>query len=339
MYKISVLVPCCNVEAYVRVCLESIRRQTYRNLEVLCVDDGSTDGTGAIIDEYAEKDSRFIAIHKPNSGYGDSMNLALNRSTGEYIGIVESDDWIESDMFKTLLTAAVSNNLDHVRCLWYEGPTATERVRRWRDVPKNRVFCPLQQLEIFLIQPAIWSALYRRDLLDAPQGKVRFLPTPGASYQDASFAFKTYAGSQRMMMIDRPLYHYRINPGSSVSSPGKVLCLLDEWKEEERWLMAHLTEREILIRHQTFARVVYGGFRWNYNRISLEQKHDFIEACSPLFRRFVEEELFDASWLKGSRWGDRLLLTIHQPEIFYQYFVQRERRRAFWHRVLSWFGI
>lgn len=336
---ISVLVPCCNVEAYVRACLESIRRQTYRHIEVLCIDDGSTDGTGAIIDEYAEKDSRFIAIHKPNSGYGDSMNMALDRCTGDYIGIVESDDWIEPDMFEVLLNAALIHDLDNVRCLWYEGPTATERVRKWRDVPKNRVFCPLQQQDIFMLQPAIWSALYRRDLLDAPHDKIRFLPTPGASYQDASFAFKTYARSQRMMMIDRPLHHYRINPSSSVSSPGKVLCLLDEWEEEARWLMVHSVEREALTRHQMFARVVYGGFRWNYNRISLEQKHDFIEACSPLFRRFAAEGLFDAVRLRGSRWGDRLLLTMHNPDAFYQYFVRRERRRALWHRVLSWFGL
>lgn len=330
--KVSVLVPCCNVEKYVRQCLESIQRQTYTNLEVICIDDGSIDSTGIIIDDFVATDNRFKVIHKSNTGYGDSMNQGLEMCTGDYIGIVESDDWIEPMMYEVLLDAALANNLDSVKCLWYEGPTATERVRKWKNVKKNHVFCPLKNQDVFLLQPSIWSALYRRDLLEEGR-KIRFLPTPGASYQDASFAFKAYTKSNRFMMLDKPYHHYRIHPGSSVSSPNKVLCLLDEWNEERAWLQGNPQQKQALIKEQLFARIVYGGFRWNYNRINLEQKRVFIERCSVLFRGFVDDGLFDMDRLKGSRWGERLLLTIHNQEAFYQYFVRREKRRDFWIQI------
>ena len=333
MNKISILVPCYNVEKYVRQCLESIQNQTYTNLEVICVDDGSTDSTGSIIEEFASVDQRFVVVHKPNSGYGDSMNYGLDICTGEYIGIVEPDDWIEPNMYETLLEAALANELDLVRCLWYEGLNAKERIKKCKHVRKNRVLFPLEYEEIFLLQPAIWSALYRRDLLEEGQ-KIRFLPTPGASYQDASFAFKTYTKCKRFMMLDKPCHHYRINSGSSVSSDGKVLCLLDEWNEERCWLKNNPRQKEALLRGQTFAKVVYGGFRWNYQRISLEQNKEFIENCSSLFRDFVDEGFFDMDKLKGTRWGNRLLLTIRKPEEFYQYLVRREKRRTMFNKFI-----
>lgn len=332
MNKISILVPCYNVEKYVCQCLDSIQRQTYTNLEVICIDDGSEDRTGAIIEEFVAADNRFRVIHKPNTGYGDSMNMGIERCTGEYIGIVEPDDWIEPNMYKVMLDTALANELDYVKCLWYEGPTGTERVRKHRHVRKKRVVCPLEHQNIFLLQPSIWSALYRRDLLEEGQ-KIRFLPTPGASYQDTSFAFKTYIKSSRFMMLDKPYYHYRIHSESSVSSPAKTLCLLNEWKEEGFWLQKNPRQKQALIKNQVFAKIVYGGFRWNYNRIKLDQEKEFLEGSSVLFRSFVKDGLFDMDRLKGSRWGDRLVLTIREPDKFYQYFVRRERRRAFWRKV------
>ena len=117
MHKISVIVPCYNVERYIHQCLESIVNQTHSNLEIICIDDGSTDNTPAIIDRVALTDTRIKVIHKSNTGYGDTMNVGLEASTGDYIGIVESDDWIEPDMYETLLRAALDNSLDIARCL------------------------------------------------------------------------------------------------------------------------------------------------------------------------------------------------------------------------------
>ena len=286
MEKISILVPCCNVEKYVRQCLDSIKAQTYTNLEIICIDDGSKDSTGAIIDEYVAADSRFKVIHKPNSGYGDSMNKGLEMCSGDYIGIIESDDWIEPNMFETLLATAKSQNLDLVRCCWYEGPTGIEAVKAQNMLVKNVVCKPLEHWETFLQQPSIWAGLYRRDLLEDYR-KIRFLPTPGASYQDASFAFKTYTKSQRFMLIDKPLHHYRINQNSSVSSStGKVLCIIDEWEEMLRWILEDSALRTIFSKSEILAKVCYGGMVWNYHRLSKTSlKLSFLRKASLFFRK------------------------------------------------------
>ena len=93
--KVSILVPCYNVEKYLKQCLDSIVNQTLQDIEIICINDGSTDSTLDIIKQYAKNDDRFVVIDKQNEGYGKSMNRGLDAATGEYIGIVESDDWIE----------------------------------------------------------------------------------------------------------------------------------------------------------------------------------------------------------------------------------------------------
>ena len=97
--KVSVLVPVYNVEKYVGMCLDSLLCQTLKDMEIICIDDGSTDNSSAILAEYAKRDSRIIIITKENTGYGASMNLGLSRAKGEYIGIVESDDYALPEMF------------------------------------------------------------------------------------------------------------------------------------------------------------------------------------------------------------------------------------------------
>ena len=109
--KVSILVPIFNVEKYLRQCLDSIVNQTLKDIEIICINDGSTDSSPAIIDEFAKNDPRIVILTKTNSGYGDSMNQGLKKATGEYIGIVESDDWVDIDMFENLYDIAVKNNV------------------------------------------------------------------------------------------------------------------------------------------------------------------------------------------------------------------------------------
>lgn len=310
MKKISILVPCCNVEKYVRECLESIRVQTYTNLEIICINDGSSDGTGAIIDEFVAKDDRFTVIHKPNSGYGDSMNKGLDKYTGDYIGIIESDDWIEPDMFDVLLEAAESNDLDIARCCWFEGPTGTENINDQRWVKKNSVYCPLDRNETLLQQPAIWASLYRRELLEEGR-QIRFLPTPGASFQDTSFAFKTYVKSKRFMMLDKCLHHYRINPNSSVSSSGKVFCVSDEWVEMIRWIVSDENLKDYFSTNALLPQICVGGFNWNYHRLSTLPRLQFLHRASYIFRQAEQIGIFSLSKLddKNSRSTLELVMT------------------------------
>ena len=114
MPKVSVVVPVYNVDTFLHKCLDSIAEQTLRDIEIVCIDDGSTDNCPQILDEYARKDPRFIVIHKKNEGYGKAMNVGIDRAHGKYIGIVESDDYILPEMYQILYETAEAYQLDAV---------------------------------------------------------------------------------------------------------------------------------------------------------------------------------------------------------------------------------
>ena len=119
MTKVSILMPACNVEKFLRECMDSVVGQTLKDIEIICIDDGSKDSTGDILDEYAEQDDRIKVIHKPNSGYGHSMNVGLQNATGEYVGIIETDDFADPDMFEKLYEVAKRTDADVVKSNYY----------------------------------------------------------------------------------------------------------------------------------------------------------------------------------------------------------------------------
>ena len=119
MCKISVITPVYNVERYLRECLDSLVRQSMQDVEFICVNDGSKDGSLAILNEYAAKDSRFKIISQKNQGYGKAMNVGIKAASGDYIAILESDDFIGGDMLRFLYDVAVRNNADIVKSNFY----------------------------------------------------------------------------------------------------------------------------------------------------------------------------------------------------------------------------
>lgn len=193
--KVSVLVPCYNVESFLPQCLDSILGQTLKDLEVICINDGSKDSTLDILKDYAKKDPRLKVLNKENTGYGDSMNRGLDWACGEYVGIVESDDFIDADMFESLYSVATEKDLDLARCGYYYYENGTDTPQIYPFVPKNKVFSPLENTAPFYQSPSIWANIYKNSWLK--NNKIRFLPTPGASYQDTSFTFKCYFECRR----------------------------------------------------------------------------------------------------------------------------------------------
>lgn len=167
---VSVIVPVCNVERYLRECLESLAAQTLKDIQIICVDDGSTDDSLSILREFEKRDPCFEVIIKSNAGYGHAMNMGLDRTKGEYVGILESDDFAETDMFESLYEMAKGANADVVKTDYFYHVTdsdpkfddlACSMAGYYCDEPFN----PLDHQEMFLMQPAIWSGLYRRSFL------------------------------------------------------------------------------------------------------------------------------------------------------------------------------
>ncbi len=235
MAEISVLIPVYNVEDYLERCLDSVIGQTFSDLEILCVDDGSTDRSGEILDRYAEQDRRLRVIHKGNSGYGSSMNLALSLASGTYIGIVESDDYIEPDMYEKMYETITYNRLDFVKTDYYqmwECEDGTEQnhyqVLTEKTEFYGRVLEPNQEPESYFLQKFTWNALYRKGFLQ--EHKICYHETPGASYQDNGFWFQTFYYAKRVMFLRQAFYHYKQdNPNSSINSDKKVYAMKREY--------------------------------------------------------------------------------------------------------------
>ena len=273
--KVSILVPVYNVEKYLRQCLDSVINQTLREIEIICINDGSTDSSYDILKEYADMDSRIKIIAKENTGYGNSMNVGLDAATGDYIGIVESDDFIEKNMFESLYNLAEKDNLDVARSefFFYEHSTGVDTKSDFGYVPHNVVIEPSNESSVFYQQPSIWANIYNFDFLK--RNAIRFLETPGASYQDTSFSFKVYLRAKRFEMIDEPFYHYRINAGSSsFQSTTKVFCVVDEYDEIKRYLK----ENDLYNKYSCLvAHMEYNGYLWNYKRLAEPYRSEFVK--------------------------------------------------------------
>ncbi len=305
---VSILVPIFNVEKYLDRCLSSLRDQSYRNIEVLCINDGSTDGSRTIIDSYTSSDSRFKLIDKPNSGYGDSMNKGLEAAQGKYISILESDDFLDSDAIEHMVGEAESDQLEVLKCNFWLYWSEERPERSYRndvyfalatpEMVNLGVHAPRNYPDIFWKKPSIWSALYLKSFLD--ENNVRFLSTPGASYQDSSFTFKAFSCAERVRYSGRAFLHYRQdNEQSSVNSQGKVYCVCDEHAEIQRFLDEERPEfRQEL--DPVRAYVKFLNYAWNYERLAVEFKQEFLDRFSLEMRGEVDRGSIPAGVLDGS---------------------------------------
>ena len=297
--KVSVIMPSLNVAPYIRKCLDSVVHQTLQEIEILCVDAGSTDGTAEILNEYAQKDTRVRVIASDRKSYGYQMNLGLAAAAGEYIGIVETDDFAEPEMFERLFACAEAERLDVVKSsydLYWSAPAERNELYD-ATVPTatGRTFAPLfdlmpsEQETLFTKNHAIWSAIYRRAFLT--ENGIRFTETPGASYQDTAFALKTWCAAKRVRLLPEAYLHYRQdNSQSSIHSTDKVFCICDEYDEVQRWLQARPALCEAGMK--AVVRAKFGGYTWNFHRL-----HGSDAAQAAFLQRFYAD--FAAHEAKG----------------------------------------
>ncbi len=221
--EVSVVVPVYGVERFLHQCVDSILEQSLKDIEIILVDDGSPDACPAIIDEYAARDSRIIAVHQPNGGYGKAVNHGISLARGKYIGIIESDDWIEPTMYEKLYNRAEETGADVVKCMFWKYDSTqpegqrdklyTSRVGDLRTAPDSP-FCPRDWAPIFAFHASLWSNLYRADFLR----QIPIIETAGAGYQDFPFIMEVLARAQTMSVVKEPLLHYRVEEGQGSST-------------------------------------------------------------------------------------------------------------------------
>lgn len=202
---ISVIVPVYNVEKYLPKCLDSIIRQTYKKLEIILVDDGSPDNCPQICDEYAKKDKRIKVIHQPNGGLSMARNAGLKIATGEYIGFIDSDDFIEPDMYEYLLKGIKEHEADISTCTFYLEKKEEFYVRYWAShIIYNRLGA-LDALERLKINNYAWNKLYKKSLWDG----IEF--PAGKNYEDALTLYKVFNKTKKTVCLPEAKYYYRCN--------------------------------------------------------------------------------------------------------------------------------
>ena len=328
MAKVSVVVPVYNVEKYLTECLDSIINQTLEDIEIICVNDGSTDSSLEILNNYAQKDKRIIVINKANSGYGNTMNIGINASTGEYIGIIESDDFADKNMFEDLYKTAKENDADIVKSDWYHYWSKNKFSRKNNRISPAKAFKltnSKQDKSLLRIDPSVWSAIYKRDFLN--KYNIRFLETPGASYQDLAFSFKVFALAERVILIDKAYLYYRQdNMNSSVKSKTKVYCVCDEYNEIDRFLDEYPQLKfEYKIQEEINR---YNGYVSSVLRIDDSVKPEFVKVFSEHFREEYNTGLLGDEFFKKIKKKEFLTL-INSPDKYLKLLKNIERRRKF----------
>jgi len=314
---VSIIVPVYNTERYICQCVNSLIYQTLRNIEIILVDDGSKDNCPDICDNYAKMDNRVRVIHQQNGGYGKACNAGFKEAHGEYLGIVESDDYAELNMFECLFTYAKSNNLDVVRCHFYKYYSRTnihERVNL-SYVPQNLVCSPMNEHAVFYQEPSIWSMIYNSEFIR--KNNINFLETPGASFQDTSFAFKVYACVKRFMLIEETLINYRFdNTNSSVNSKAKIFCVCDEYKEIIKFARGIDIYNNI---KYLIVRLKFSTYLWNYFRLDKKNGLVFLKKFSNEMRMHIKEKE-----INKELFSTKEFLKIYVIAFFYKlYFIKR----------------
>lgn len=318
--KVSIVMPICNVEPYLRDCIDSCINQTLEEIEIICVNDGSTDNCAEILREYAAKDERVKVINKDNAGYGHTMNLGMDLARGEYIGIVESDDFVKLDMFETLYNKAKELDIDIIKADFYRFTTHEGYMRLYYNFLSNdeqmynRVIDGAEATSNMFKFTNTWAGIYKRSFLESYS--IRHQETPGASYQDNGFWFQTTCSASRIYYLNRPFYmNRRDNPNSSVYKKDKVYMGNKEYEFIHNYLLNNPELYDEYKYIYTLKR--FDNYYFNYRRIAAEFKKDYIFSISEEFAKAFEDGEVDESLFSSSNYK-KLREIVENPGEFYE---------------------
>ncbi|MBE7710886.1 MAG: glycosyltransferase family 2 protein [Cyanobacteria bacterium SIG31] len=231
MVKVSIVVPVYNCEPFLAKCLDSILGQTLKEIEVICVNDGSTDSSLEILQEYASKDSRMMVIDKTNEGQAVARNIAIEHARGEFLGFVDADDWVDLDYFEKLYQAAKKNNCD-VACAGFK--RFKKNKERIADFYEAELVCTTTNDKVRLANiPAhnyIWNKIYNREAW--VEAGIKF--QSGRYYEDMALLIKIIHKMKKMVTVPDVYYIYRLNPTSTCAQK------TNRYSADYRWALGEM---------------------------------------------------------------------------------------------------
>ncbi len=255
MPKITVIIACYNVEKYLNKCLDSVINQTLLDIEIICINDGSTDNTGNILEEYALKDSRIKVFYQKNCGYGKAMNVGLENANGDYIGIVEPDDYVDIYMYEDLYRIATENDSDIVKSAFYKNIDSPNKKAisinsfdNYEILPK-RTFGSEKAASFLAQHPSIWSCIYKRTLIY--DNNIKFVEAKGAGWVDNLFQVQTICLAKRVNYTANAYYYWRMYREEILNYkiPFERSFEIHEWLNKynitEENILVHIYKREL----------------------------------------------------------------------------------------------
>lgn len=315
-HKISVVVSVYNIQNYIEKSIGSICNQTYPNLEIILVDDGSTDDSGNICDVWAEKDARIRVIHKENGGLSDARNAGIAVAEGEYIAFVDGDDWIDATMYEDMLRAMITFDADLCVCNYKEvsrhgvNDTSTEDVTVFDGKEILEVF--INEDETYQIQNAAWNKLYKRSLM----GDLRF--PQGKLFEDIVYTTRLLAKSQKAVYVNKAYYNYLFDRSDSIMNSKKVERLLTDqvpaYKEKGEFLLS-LGEKQLFLTHQFF---FYKRMLLHYREASEKKPEGYRSFLGELRKVILQKPFYREAFSDHSK-GELLRMRLFQvsPVLYY----------------------
>ena len=325
--SVTIIMPSLNVADYIRPCIESVLGQTMEDMEIIVVDAGSEDGTLEIIKEYAQKDSRIKLIESEKRSYGYQLNTGIALAKGEYVGVVETDDIVESDMCEKLYHVAKDTRADYVKGV-AEGfftSLVGDDIRYSMKIFKQEEYdacggavemAPCQTPELTLRDYYVWNGLYRREFIKS----VRLNDTEGAAFQDIGFIAQVHLKAEKAIYLDKLIYHYRRNSKNSSCGNKNARAfryLNQEYAyvnrllagKESRWRtsIAIKMVRQIIGRFWSMA---YSGEFWK------EALPDMLELKKRV-EELIQDEVIKGENLTDMEWCQMMCLT-GSPKLLYE---------------------
>ena len=317
--RVSVIMPSLNVAPYIRECIGSVVNQTLRDIEIICIDAGSTDGTLEALQEYAAGDERIKLLHSEIKSYGYQVNMGVDAAAGEYIGIVETDDYIIPEMYEELYALAKEKDVDICKgdfCRFY----GDEKKRRFEYVKvsnddlygkriTNAVDCPEVMRSDVLNQPGI----YRRAFLK--EKGIRLHETKGAQYQDNGLWFQLFAQAQGIYLINKAYYMLRRdNPNSSVYNMKNIYALCNEYDFIRNLLRKDSFLEKNFAGHCAYRRLC--NYDFTLSRIAPEFKLSFVRRYADDFKKIEADGELDRT-LYSKEQLRKLDRIMNDPDLYY----------------------
>lgn len=310
---ISVIIPVYNVEKYLHRCLDSVIAQTYQNLEIICVDDGSIDESGRICNQYAVRDARIKVIHQENQGLSAARNRGLDAADGEYIAFVDSDDYILEGMYKKMLDKLLDYSVDLCVCQWqYEFSDGMQVVKK-KNIDPTIYGCKTSlEFARFLyrgnyengVVVAAWNKLYRRALLD----KIRF---EGRIHEDEAFNGRIMAKNISVYVMEEQFYVYAQNGDSLTNKP---------FSANKFFFLDVLAERRELFKSDAFIRQETELLYCNmYIEYCLRARKDGVAVSHPERYRQIFRKMFSSLRREGKaniKFRLRMMLFSFSPSLY-----------------------